>query len=141
MKLSKNFDTKEFACPCCDGVMVDNGLVSKLQILRDLIDLPINISSGYRCRRENKKVGGYPDSPHIDGIAADIIVSDFDYGELALLALEAGFYRVGLYPFSNSKFLHLDIKPPSPSQAWIRWKNGKYTYYKTLRLALDAIDA
>jgi len=141
MKLSKNFDSKEFACPCCDGAMIDDRLVSKLQDLRDLIDRPIHISSGYRCERENLKVDGYSDSPHIDGLAVDIIVKDFDFRELALLAIEVGFYRVGLYPYSNSKFLHLDIKPPSPSQAWIRWKNGKYTYYKTLKGALDVLKA
>lgn len=35
---------------------------------------PIHVSSGYRCPELNKKVGGVPNSQHMKGEAADLIV-------------------------------------------------------------------
>lgn len=43
-----------------------------LDPLRDFIDIPIYINSGYRCRRLNEAVGGSYNSQHIQGLAADI---------------------------------------------------------------------
>ena len=43
-----------------------------LQPLRDLIDSPIKVNSGFRCKRVNKLVGGVSTSQHIEGKAADI---------------------------------------------------------------------
>lgn len=43
-----------------------------LQPLRDAIGGPIKISSGYRCPRLNKAIGGAKNSQHMAGEAADI---------------------------------------------------------------------
>jgi zinc D-Ala-D-Ala carboxypeptidase len=43
-----------------------------LEPIRDLIDEPIWITSGYRCRALNKAINGALHSQHIDGEAADI---------------------------------------------------------------------
>ena len=37
-----------------------------------LINLPIQITSGYRCEMLNRLVGGVPNSQHVEGLAADI---------------------------------------------------------------------
>lgn len=139
MKLSRHFDSKEFACPHCGGENILGELVFKLQSLRDLVKKPIHILSGYRCEKYNREISGYPKSPHIGGLAADILVEDFDYKKLAKLAEKVKFKRIGLYPFSHSKFLHVDIQPPKPNAAWIRWKNGRYVYYGTLKIALGTL--
>ena len=139
MKLSKNFDSEEFACPCCGGEIISGELTYKLQALRDLIKKPIQILSGYRCQKHNREIKGYPKSPHIGGLAADIYVGAFDYKKLAKLAEKVKFKRIGLYPFSKSKFVHVDVQPPKPNTAWIRWKNGKYVYYGTLKTAFKAL--
>lgn len=46
--------------------------VNVLQPVRDLVGIPIDISSGYRCERLNKAVGGAVRSQHLTGEAADI---------------------------------------------------------------------
>lgn len=46
--------------------------VKLLQPVRDKIGKPILISSGYRCKRTNRAVGGKATSHHIKGMAADI---------------------------------------------------------------------
>lgn len=47
-----------------------------LQPLRDHLGRPVVISSGYRCRELNEKVGGAKNSQHMRGEAADIRVKD-----------------------------------------------------------------
>ncbi|MEW6048491.1 MAG: phosphodiester glycosidase family protein, partial [Bacillota bacterium] len=58
-----NFSVTEFRCPCCGMVRVSVGflkLVTLLQKLRDRIQSPVYITSGYRCPARNKAVGGAP---------------------------------------------------------------------------------
>lgn len=49
-----------------------------LQPLRDKLKCPIHITSGYRCRDLNKKVGGSETSWHMQGCAADFHPNDPD---------------------------------------------------------------
>ena len=64
--LSKNFNRKEFECPCGCGVnRVSPGLITKLQELREKLGKPIEVTSGVRCEAENKRIGGYSNSPHL----------------------------------------------------------------------------
>jgi hypothetical protein len=43
-----------------------------LDPLREAYGKPIQVNSGYRCRKLNKVVGGVSNSQHIEGKAADI---------------------------------------------------------------------
>ena len=47
-----------------------------LQPLRDELDWPIRISSGYRCADLNELIGGSERSQHVVGEAADIQIAD-----------------------------------------------------------------
>ena len=52
-----------------------------LEPLRVAMGKPIKISSGYRCERLNKSVGGVYNSQHLNGQAADIdIQGDMAFG-------------------------------------------------------------
>ena len=52
------------------------GVDMVLDPLRRLAGMPIIITSGYRCQRLNKLVGGVPNSWHKIGCAADIRVNN-----------------------------------------------------------------
>lgn len=71
-----NFKKSEFKCPCCGGygVGIASSLVDLLQKLRNKYGSVI-ISSGYRCSKFNKKVGGSTNSAHLKGQAADFYFS------------------------------------------------------------------
>jgi len=78
MNITENFRESEFACPCCSGSgsNINRVLVAKLQVLRSLLgDRPITVTSGYRCKKHNEKVGGSKNSLHMENKAADIVVS------------------------------------------------------------------
>jgi hypothetical protein len=52
-----------------------------LEPLRVAMGKPIKISSGYRCEKLNKAVGGVYNSQHLKGQAADIdIQGDMEFG-------------------------------------------------------------
>lgn len=43
---------------------------------REHLNLPIRVTSGYRCAELNRAVGGVPNSFHVTGRAADITTGD-----------------------------------------------------------------
>lgn len=86
MKLTKNFTVNEFTCSVTaaangfdnrPSVPVINNLKALcehvLQPLREHLNCPIIITSGYRCQKLNEKVGGTWNSQHLKGEAADFI--------------------------------------------------------------------
>ncbi len=76
-QLSKSFKDTEFACHCCDSLPEDGmnpKLINLLQEIRDKVNQPITILSGYRCPKHNDEVGGAKHSQHCLGNAADITI-------------------------------------------------------------------
>ena len=57
-----------------------------LEKLRDYVSRPIIVTSGYRCPELNKKIGGSKTSAHMEGLAADIVVSGVPALEVAQAA-------------------------------------------------------
>jgi hypothetical protein len=105
VKLSENFRLSEFRCKCkrCDTVLVDTELVEILQKIRDHFGVSIDINSGYRCKAHNAEVGGDPNSSHMQGMAADIVVHGIEPKEVAKVAESMGVKRIGLY----EDFVHI----------------------------------
>jgi uncharacterized protein YcbK (DUF882 family) len=107
IKISPNFSLHEFQCK--DGsqlVKIDERLLVLLQHLRDKVQKPISIVSGYRTPEYNKKIGGAPKSQHMAGTAADIKIDGLTPKEVAKLAEEIGFDGIGAY----KTFTHVDVR-------------------------------
>lgn len=85
--------------------LVDN----VLDPIRELVAAPVIITSGYRCERLNKLVGGVRNSQHRTGHAADFYVKDYSNGEMARLFLqlceEIDFDQMILY--THRGFIHV----------------------------------
>ena len=70
--LTENFSRWEFACKCgCGFDDINIGLVNRLQVVRDIIQVPMTINSGCRCEAHNKFIVGSNLSFHLIGEAAD----------------------------------------------------------------------
>jgi len=108
-RISKNFNLSEFSCKCCGSVKIDSEVVKRLQLMRDKIQKPIIITSGYRCPKHNQEVGGAENSYHTQGLAVDIVVDGYSLDELEMIAKEVGFRGLGIYRSAN--FIHLDLGP------------------------------
>lgn len=69
----------------------DPDVISNLSLLcRNVLDpavvyfdLPLNVTSGYRNTRLNTEIGGLPDSQHLTGQAADVMMGGLRNDELA----------------------------------------------------------
>jgi len=117
MKLTKNFWLSEFESN--DGAEMPkdvfeniNIVAEQLQELRDIVCVPIKVTSGYRSPEHNEAVGGVSDSQHLTGKASDIQVEGYSPEQVYNLLnemmnngeVEQG--GLGLY----DTFVHYDIR-------------------------------
>jgi len=115
--ISRHFNRKDFDCKCgcqmppevLSNVLI---LVKQLQALRDALDWPIIVNSGYRCVAHNKAIGGKANSQHLLGKAADIraeLLVPEDIRDTIEVFIDDGIMLqggLGLY----KTFVHYDIR-------------------------------
>lgn len=104
--------------------VLDNidALAQQLQVARDYFGEPMVFSSGYRCLKLNKAVGGVANSAHTSGMAVDIeFTSEAHAKKLIEALIKAGFKRIGL----GWSFIHVDIDMSKPHPAC--WLYGSKT--------------
>jgi hypothetical protein len=77
-KISNHFHSTEFRCKCgCGVIKIDENLVNKMEdVFTKLNASKCIISSGYRCSKHDKAVGGSGYGQHTKGLAADCIYYD-----------------------------------------------------------------
>lgn len=107
----KHFKKSEFACKCGCG---KNNIEPQTEMIgdkiRDHFGRPAIITSGCRCETHNKRVGGVPNSRHLQGKAIDIIVSGVSGTELLKYCrtlVNIGEARYTYYISGNA--CHIDI--------------------------------
>jgi hypothetical protein len=93
-RLSEHFLASEFRCPCCGEARVSRRLVKLAEALRERLGRPILVTSGYRCRKHNREVGGAPASRHMAGRALDMAAAEAEQGKIAALAEAVGFSEI-----------------------------------------------
>ena len=110
-----NFHPAEFDSPDKKGsgkTGMNEEFMRRLQMLRNLYRKPMQITSGYRTAAYNERIKGAAQSMHLQGKAADILVSGADAYELIGLALTVCFKGVGIHQRGNhgQRFVHLDLR-------------------------------
>ena len=103
----KNFKTSEFDSPdeIGSGNLMDKRFLEMLDNAREIAGVSFRITSGYRSKSHNKKVGGVPQSSHRLGKACDIACTSSRHRFKIVNALiEAGFNRIGI----AKNFIHVD---------------------------------
>lgn len=115
--LSEFFSLSEFRCPCLEcETIVNPKLIHGLEQIRKALNVPILITSGYRCEAYNRKIGGVKDSAHLTGEGADIAITGSKIRYLMLERAVIWFQRIGLY----DKHIHLDVSQTLPRpRLWI----------------------
>ena len=73
MYRSKYFTDIELRCPCCDRVNMDDDFMKIMDKIREVVDDPMFVSSGFRCPVYNDHIDGHPNSSHMKGKAIDIV--------------------------------------------------------------------
>ena len=121
MRLSKNFTLEEMVAtshprlqdiPTLEVVQnLQKLCVLVLQPLRDTIGAPVYINSGYRSKRLNARVGGVPNSRHLQGRAADIHCDNLDYAKVIFDILKQNPYvdKVLIERKRHSVWVHVQM--------------------------------
>lgn len=78
----KHFKDSEFNCPCCGLNLEKNGIKRIADEIREHFGKPAIITSGTRCVKYNKEVGGVAGSYHTTGNAIDIVVQGVSANEV-----------------------------------------------------------
>jgi zinc D-Ala-D-Ala carboxypeptidase len=104
----KEFDSRDKPG---SGQLMDPYFLQLLDKARTHAQIPFRISSGYRTKEHNKKVGGVPNSAHLKGLAADIVCNNSSDRYIILSALlHVGFHRIGV----GDSFIHCDTSTEKP---------------------------
>ena len=116
----KYFKREEFTCPDCGQNEIKDELIEKLDKAREIAGVPFVITSGFRCPKHNKEIGGSPTSSHLKGLAADIKTSNSrERFKILDALLKVGFKRIGI----GENFIHADIdKDKVQEVAWDYYK-------------------
>ena len=130
MRISQHFSLKELtASQYADRNGIDNTpaeeelanlkllVVNCLQPIRDILVRPLTVTSGFRCKELNAKIGGVKNSQHVKGQAVDIECFSLSTKEL--------------FDFIKSSGVEFDQlilefhKPEKPNSGWVHlsWKN------------------
>ena len=128
--LSENFTYREFEkSETAERLEIDNTIKHDsvrnnikelvyhvLQPLREKLNKPIVITSGYRCPELNKAVGGVSTSQHVNGQAVDFIVIGMNVVNVAktIIEMELPYDQLGIY----NNFLHVSVSPRQRRQIY-----------------------
>jgi len=120
---------------CKDGTpypqaFIDDGRVeivaALFEAIRSLVDGPLTVLSAYRTPAHNRRIGGAPNSQHVEGRALDLrppagmAVADFYATIVAAPLPDLG--GIGLY--LTGRFVHVDVRARGPRGLLVRWNGG-----------------
>lgn len=106
-------------------------LANGLESIRKVINKPIVISSGFRCKALNRAVGGVDTSAHVLGYAADFTVSGLTNKDICEAIIKAGIKFDQLIDENKNgrQWVHISFDPFMRME-WLIYSNGKYEVHK-----------
>lgn len=104
-----------FSCPCCNEGGLSISILIVLELVRMHFDAPVTITSGARCAKHNKKVGGAKNSEH-KFTEEDPLVDAVDISVKGVTPTQVYMYLKNL-PFANllglgkyKSWVHVDTR-------------------------------
>lgn len=126
MKLSKNFTLAEFSLSeTAKKLGISNVIPTQyvpniktlveqvLQPAREVLGVPIMVTSGYRCPALNRAVGGVQGSQHTMGEAADLVPADGSVKTLMrlfVILMDGAFDQLILEHKSGKSWIHVSYR-------------------------------
>lgn len=145
MNVSPHFSNDELKChsgincPHCGGQnRCTVRLLTALEALRRVAgNVPIRVNSAYRCAAHNAEIGGVPDSEHVLGNAADIVIEGMTAAQMYRKArLVTAFRAGGIGVAILQGYIHVDVRP-SPAR-WCYDAAGAQTVWNVATVAAAA---
>lgn len=95
-----------------------------------ILGKPVYVTSGYRSKeyqdhlRKNTKYKAAKNSPHVQGVAADISTNNQNIPDLVSALKKAGFNRIGV----GKSFVHVDAGDRINPKVWVPFAEWGYNY-------------
>ena len=150
VQLSPHFNSKEFRCKCGEkhDYKVSEELVQKLEELYAFMNCSkIIISSGYRCVKHDKNVGGSGTGQHTVGTAADMCCYDksgnpIHTSKVCCVAQDLGFKGIANINAAH-QYIHLDMRTGNKwygdeTKGYNTVTDDFYKYYNITKTSTDA---
>jgi len=110
VRIDKYFKSEELYCKCGCGTKPSARAFDGITQLRRSYGKPITITSGARCEKHNRAVGGVSNSRHfLNRDAFDIRVPKNDIPIVWAKAVQCGFKGLGLIDVANG-VIHIDMR-------------------------------
>jgi uncharacterized protein YcbK (DUF882 family) len=110
-KVAAGLWASEMDCNCsyddCTFTLLSPKLKKQWTRFRSNFSAGLHITSGFRCQRHNKDVGGHPESYHMKGMALDIVVPKHLTCQIFANTARQYFETVIEYPDKN--FIHVNV--------------------------------
>ena len=109
----KYFSEDELRCQGTGQINMNETFMERLIELREKLNKPMVISSGYRSEAHNIAIGGSKNSAHLKGCAVDVVCSGHLAYEIVKLAMELQFSGIGVKQngVHAKRFIHIDTMP------------------------------
>lgn len=114
----KYFKLEEFDSPDQpgSGKHMKKEFLQLLDKSRALAGIPFVVTSGFRTRDWNERVGGRVGSSHLAGCAADLsCTSSGDRSQIVQALIKVGFNRIGI----GKNFIHVDNDITKTPAIWL----------------------
>ncbi len=116
LRLSAHLTQAEVDCKCsredCKETLVDTAAIGLFELVRDVAQAPVTITSWYRCPAHNKEQGGEPESRHLEGSAFDCTPLKGKWSEVQASVMRnkmKGYGGIGLYRRGGTfAWIHFD---------------------------------
>lgn len=116
-QISEHFNVQEFKCKCGKNheIKIDETLINFLEMLFPVLGAKwCIVSSGYRCREHDKRVGGSGYGQHTTGRAADVCFFDEENKPISSKIVSCKAQDLGIPGIANINkkfnFIHLDTR-------------------------------
>lgn len=118
----ENFTESELKCRCgCGRLNYNNEFLIRVQAYRYLLGRAMTITSGGRCVKHNKDVGGEPTSCHEcetkKATALDFTCSNLE--QAYILACNCNLFNEVIY-YVNKRFIHLGLDKKQKGNYYIK---------------------
>ena len=102
--------------PNCDKRSVNQSVLDKVELLRVMVDRPLTVTSGGRCKNHPNEIMRTTTADHQKGIGIDIAVSGgVQRGELVEVGIQCGFNAIGV----AKTFVHLGRREGEELVMWV----------------------
>lgn len=100
-----------------------------LQPVRNKLNKPMIVTSGYRCEVLNQKINGAKNSHHKYGKACDFVVNGMTPAQLVAFIRNCGvpFTQLIEEHAQGTCWVHISYDPNNLKKEVLRYKNGAYT--------------